>query len=398
MNNPAFVIGGVGLVRSLGEVGIPVLIGSDVTTNIALSSRYCRGKAFFSHFAGDQFPEELERFGKQQKNKLVFFSDDDRAVVNFNRNRKRLEPYFMINMPDIEVVDTLMDKRKFTRHAMELGLPVPVSFTPENEDHAAEIARKIPYPCVIKPTYKEDWWHKDFLRIVGPYRKAIECANAKELLDYYRKIVQINPGMVIQEFIAGNDEQLYSMNSYVNKDFETLAFFIGKKHRIYPIHAGIGCFVETIESKEIEAIGKESARKLGIRGYFNIQFKRDSRTGELKIMEVHVRNSVWAYLATQSGVNISAIGYYDMLGEKYPHPIRYRTGVKYWDLNNDLKAFVDYRKAGEWTFGRWFGSLKGRLVFNIPSLSDPKPMIVDWWHFLLRRASGKVKKGAAPPG
>jgi len=59
---------------------------------------------------------------------------------------------------------------------------------------------------------------------------------------------------------------------------------------------------------------------------------------------------------------------------------------------------MDYRKAGEWTFGRWFGSLTGKLVFNIPSLSDPKPMLIDWWHLMLRRAAGKVKKGAAPPG
>jgi len=393
---PALVCGEIGLVRSLGEAGIPSIVGSYYRDNIALYSRYCRKRLLFSHTASRTFVEELRAFGKSAGRKMVFLSDDDRAVLSFSQYRDELKEYFYFNLPDHELVEAILDKRKFGLLADRLRLAVPKTFTPGSAGEVEEIAEQVEFPCVLKPAHKDDWWHPDFLSVVGLYRKAILCDSRADLLGYYAKVSRINPNVVVQEYIEGDDLDLYSVNMYLDRQSDLKAYFIGRKLRVYPIHAGVGSLVETVHDDEILDVALDAARKLMMQGHFNIQFKRDKRTGKVRIMEAHTRNSLWCYLATASGLNITAIAYYDMIGMPCPLNGSSERGVKWIDLNKDLKAFLDYRKTGEWTLRSWLSSLKGARAFHVHSLRDPLPLAMDTWFLLKRRRNGSMNKGAAP--
>jgi D-aspartate ligase len=393
---PALVCGEIGLVRSLGEAGIPLYVGSYYKDNIALYSRYCRQKLFFSHSSLRSFVNELRVFGEQTKQKMVFFSDDDRAVLSFSRYRDELRDYFYFNLPDHEVVEAILDKRKFGLLADRLQLAVPKTFMPSSADELECISRKMEYPCILKPAHKDDWWHPDFLSVVGSYRKAIRCDTRAELIGYYGKVSRINPDVVVQEYIEGDDLDLYSVNMYLDERSTLKAHFIGHKLRVYPIHAGVGSLVETVRDDEILDAAMDAAQKLKMRGHFNIQFKRDKRTRKVKIMEAHTRNSLWCYLATASGLNITAMAYYDMIGAPCPLNSSLTYGVKWVDLNKDLKALREYRKTGEWTVRTWMASLAGTKTFHVHSLKDPLPLVMDSWYQLKRRHAGGMNKGAAP--
>ena len=400
MNNhhstPALVCGEIGLVRSLGELGIPVYVGSYYDDNIAYFSRYCSKKVHFSHSLSRDFVDRLIALGKEEGRKMVFFSDDDRAVLTFSRHREELAPYYHFNLPDHSLVDAILDKRKFAALAEQAGLPVPRSFMPANEQDALRFASQISYPCILKPSHKDDWWDPRFLTVVGPYRKAILCEDAAALLETYRKVIQINPTVVMQEYIDGDDLDLYSVNLYVDADQRPIASFIGHKLRVYPIHAGVGSLVETVKDEEIQRTALDAVRKLGLRGHVNIQFKRDRRTHALKIMEMHTRNSLWAYLATGSGLNITAVAYNHMIGSTSLPKNGLRYGVKWIDFNKDFKALLDYRKSGEWTIGRWLATYRGKKVFHVHSLKDPMPFLMDSW-FLAKRSLAQMNtRGAAP--
>jgi predicted ATP-grasp superfamily ATP-dependent carboligase len=154
--------------------------------------------------------------------------------------------------------------------------------------------------------------------------------------------------------------------------------------------------VETVRQDEISEAARAAAQGLGLRGHVNIQFKRDRRSQMLKIMEMHTRNSLWAYLATGSGLNITAIAYYDMIGRPCPFPNGVRYGVKWIDLNKDIKSLADYRKTGEWTVSRWWRSYTGRKVFHVHSLRDPKPLLMDTWFLMKRSLAQRNGRGAAP--
>lgn len=390
---PALVIGGIGLVRSLSKTDIPFFVGSDIAKTPILYSRHSKNKVMFSTFQTEKFIEELQTWGKSLSQKAVFLSDDDRVVLLFSRYREKLEPYFHINMPDKETVDAILDKQKFPVLAQNLDLPVPRSYLPKSVDELKKVIGDLIFPVIIKPAHKEDWWHPDFAVKVGAYRKAINCDNQDELLDYYSRIVQINPNAIIQELVPGEDFQLYSINLYIDKNYKLIANFVARKHRTFPIHAGIGCLVETIYNQEILDLSIEIAKKLRIRGFCNIQFKRDVNTDKFKIMELHTRNSVWSYLGTVSGSNITAIGYYEMVGREYPGSINFKPGVKYLDILRDVRAFFDYRIIGEWTFFNYLKSLRGTRCFILFAWNDPMPFFMDCWisfKQLLKRKLNKI--------
>ncbi len=381
----AIVLGGMSIVRSLAEARLPIILGSDARNASVIYSRYPRRTIFFSHYDSASFIDELCALGESLDEHAVLFSDDDRAIHAISRYRDRLSPYFRFMYPSHEIVDGLLDKRRFAGLAGELGLPVPRTAVPRTIEELDIAAGTMTYPCILKPAHKEDWWSPEFVARVGSYRKVISCASREEILHAYRKVSEIGPEVILQELVVGRDDQLYSSNLYYNASGKLDGYFAGHKKRSYPIHAGIGSLIETVDSDEVMRLSTCAAEKLGMRGYYNIQYKRDVRTGELKILEIHVRNSSWGYLGTAAGVNMPAIGYCDMTGRAYNGARVPRPGVKFIDIKRDIKAFRAYRKTGEWTLGAWLGSLRGKRVYDLLSWRDPLPFFMDVWLSIKRK-------------
>ncbi len=392
---PALVCGEIGLIRSLGEVGVPVYAGSYYKDHIAYYSKYVKKRLHFESSLSHDFVKQLVDLGKAERRKMVFFSDDDRVILTFSQYRGDLAPYYYFNLPDAEVVDSLLDKRKFALLAEQYDLPAPRSFIPSSSEEVKCAGSKMEFPVIVKPAHKDDWWDPKFKQLVGPYRKAIMCQDIDSLTDLYSKVAQINPAIVVQEYVEGDDNDLFSVNIYLCKNSDKLGYFIGHKQRVYPIHAGVATVVETIRNDEVGKLALDIMNKLGLRGHVNIQFKHDRRTGDYKIMEIHARNSLWAYLGTASGLNLAAMAYRDMVGLNNPEVPVPHYGTKWIDFNKDLKALFDYRKAGEITTSTWLKAYMGRKAFHIHSLRDPKPFLMDTWFFLKRYLRATRRSGAA---
>lgn len=376
---PALLIGSTGLLRSCREAKIPFYVGSDIGENPTLFSFHSVKNVRFSEYQSGRFVEELIAFGKSVGRKLAIFGDDDRATLSISRSRELLEPHFYFNFPEKERVEELLDKQRFASVAEGLGLPVPKSVRAECPDEVISKAVRLDFPLIMKPWYQDAWWHPDFVRIVGGHHKAIRCETDNDLVSVYKKVMQINPNVIIQELIPGDDSQHFSINMYLDRSGSLNGYFIGHKHRLYPIHAGRASYVETIKNDEILELSKEIASKLNIKGFCNIQYKRNSKTRELQIIEMHPRISYWGFLSTASGVNLLSIGYRDMLGIEVIENTDYRVGVKFIDLKRDIKALLQYRRTGEWTIPRWIRSFSGKKVFDIFSFRDPLPFIMDVW-------------------
>ncbi len=398
---PALVIGGIGIVRNLGEEGVPIIAGSDIPRNHILYSRFVTRRAMFTDYTSRAFIDELIALAKREGRRLMFFSDDDRALLTFAQHQEELRPWYYFNIPPATTVDAVLDKRKFAELAQDLGLPVPWSMAPATMEALRAELPRITYPCIIKPTHKEDWWTPKFREVLGHYRKAIECYTQEELLGYFEKVLKVNPNPLLQELVVGDDAQLYSVNLYYDRDYALKGFYAAHKHRTYPIHAGQGCMVETVKDDSIIEISREVARKLRVNGLCNIQYKKD-RNGVLKIMELHVRNSVWSYLGKASGMNLYYMAYLDQQGYEYPYPVQYEAGVKFVDMKRDLKAILAYRKTGEWTIARSLRSLRGKRVYHIFNWADLLPFFADTWFEILDRLEKKpaaaTKEGGAPVG
>jgi len=384
----ALVFGGIGLIRSLGEAGIPV-IAAGGPGRFEYSSRYVQRSMIFSDYDSSAFIDELIRAGKQFESKPTVFTDSDMALKAFSRHREVLEQYYHFLFADKELIEDLVDKRRFGILAKTHHLPIPLTYVPKDADDLKAISELLQYPCIIKPENQELWARKDVAEAIfgGEFSKALKIQSSKELLSICRKLAALGNenNYVIQEYIDGRDEMLYDLHVYLDGHSEVRAAFVGQKIRTYPIHFGMGCYTRSVDRPDIIKVGVSALRNLGYKGAANMNLKV-APDGRITILEINPRYSLWTYLGARCKINIPLINYMDLIGKPYSSPTTYTTNV-YWCLGgNDLRAFLRYRASGEWTFRLWLGSLFHRKVYQYFNWYDPLPFVLAVVQFTVLRA------------
>lgn len=372
---PALIVGEKGLLTSIAATGIPVILGHELKNSPVLRSKYARFKVPFSSYDSPEFINELCRLGEVIGRKMVILSDDDRALLNISKNRQELKPYYLFLYPENNTVEKLLDKQSFSELAADNELPYPKSYEVNSKIDLSITTSKITYPCIIKPAQRHYWWGKTFTDTLGYYKKAIKCENIQELEYIYGLISKINPSVVIQEYVQGEDDQHYSANIFADKNGVIRGFYIAQKLRVYPVSAGTGTYIKTVNNKEVEQIIFEIVSKLKLKGLLNIQFKKDSKTNKYMLMEIHIRNSLWSLLGGKAGANLGE-QYYKYLTSKYKHDqkiLTARPDVKYINLSHDILAALEYYREDKLTLYQWMKSLQGDRVFALTSISDPLP-------------------------
>lgn len=371
----ALVIGQIGLVHSLGEKGIPFILGLEKDSNCTRYSKYVKNVTYFSSFKSEAFIDELCKLSESFADKLVIFSDDDDAIYTISEHRERLKDHYLFSFPEKETVSHVLDKQLFSVFAMKHDLPAPKSFNISSREELISALDECEFPCIIKPVFRSDWYHKDFTSVVGKYKKAFVLDNKEDIVNLYDKISIINPDLVLQEYIEGDDKLHFSVNMYVDDNYVTRGIYIAQKFRVYPIHAGMGSFIKTVRDDEVEKVSNQIVKKLKLKGLLNIQFKKDSRNNKPYLIEMHFRNSVWGNLGPAAGVNLYYQYYKGLIGEELPISEPAKVDVKYINLERDILGFLEYRAAGELTFLEWIKTYSGKVTYGDLKLTDPLPFI-----------------------
>jgi predicted ATP-grasp superfamily ATP-dependent carboligase len=141
----------------------------------------------------------------------------------------------------------------------------------------------------------------------------------------------------VQEWIPGGDDALYTLGSYVAEDGRALGVFSGRKLRQTPRSIGTARVAEAVWIDEVVDRGRALLRELGLWGISQVEFKRDPRDGEYKLIEVNPRLWEWHGLAAACGVDLALIAYRDVTGE-HVEPVRMRAGAKRWAITLARRA------------------------------------------------------------
>ena len=374
---------GLGLLRSLGQSGVAVLALDPNPDAIGLCSRYAIA-ALVCPDAGEQesdFLDFMDQLGERLRHPGVLFLTRDQDVSTVSRNQARLEHHFLVPFARWEVLGRIVDKQGQYAVAKEIGVPLPVTRFPQSEEDAAESARSVPYPAILKPAY-----HVKFSQRFGV--KGFVANDPNEALDHYRRGAAQGYQMMIQEIIPGEEHRLYSYGSYLNREHVPLAEFTGRKLRQYPRVFGTCRLGESCAAPEVAELGRRMLRALGFWGISHVEFKLDPRDNLLKLMEVNARNYQWQHLATLCGANLAHVAYQDVLGQN-PTPVQATAYGKRWVLAaTDLMVAPREMLRGQLSLRNWLSGWRGVSVDGILSWHDPRP----GWRYLrgqvLRRLRG----------
>jgi|SRR5579864_1644398 len=385
--------GGLGIVRSLGRLGVPVYcIDTDAWTP-AFSSRYCRRR--FIVDIENSPPEEsvarLLKIGNQIGGRPILIPTTDRSTVWLADNAGALRSEFRFPSQNAALVRLLCDKSRMQQLAARCGVPTATSVVPRSKDDLLNFVETAAFPVMVKATDDER-----LRRSAGGTKFLIR--NRRDLLDLYAKVdTPEDPGFLLQEFIPGED---WMFNGYFDQNSRCLFGAAGKKIRRFPVSTGVTSLGVCLSNETVERINAAFMQAIGYKGILDIGYRYDYRNGQYKVLDVNPRiGCTFRLFASTSGLDVSRALYLDMTGQSVP-PATVSDGRKWMVEDFDLASAFLSRREKNLTLKDWLKSLKGIQETACFSIDDPLPvllMAVTNCTELYRRARRKLVPRSAEP-
>lgn len=392
----AVLCGDLNMLRCFVDAEIPTIVVSSDPKDITFNSRYCQHKEVVANplKESDKTVQDLVKLGERFSEKPVLFYGDDTMLLLISRNRKLLAKYYRFLLPEPDVVEGLVDKIQFARLSDSLGFTVPRTIVSNQIKNIGDVMKYLSPPGILKPKTHIEWFRSNtIMENGGKPRKALKFNDLDEFKYLYNSIKKFTDEFVIQEYIEGGADNIYSFHAYLNAHLEPLAYYVGRKIRTYPKESGVSTYIELVEEPEVVRLGLDILKKLNFVGIVKIDFKRDIRRGRFYLLEINPRFNLWNYLGAVCGINLPLIVFFNLLGQNSIHYEDYRTDVRWLSFGSDLRTFLrDYRKEDNLSIGGWLLSFKGKKIYDIFSWRDPYPLIISFSHYLKALFRRIVKK------
>lgn len=304
---PAIVIGGginaLGVVRSLGAAGVPVIVVDDDKTSPAMRSRYGR-KLLAPALEGSLLIGYLQQLAGELGGPAMLFLTEEKAVNTVSERRGELPLALLIRLPEHQRLMALMHKQGFQELAEAHGAPVPRTARMEGMQDLEKVAA-LRFPCILKPSKKSYTYGARF-------KKAYKVSSVSEVAALYQEIEPVLADMVVQEWIEGSDAEIYFCMQYIGGDGVVAASFTGRKIRSWPPHVGgtASCTAAWEEATELNEITSAFFKQVGFAGMGSMEYKRDARDGRFYMVEPTVaRTDFQEEVATVNGCNLPYAAY-----------------------------------------------------------------------------------------
>lgn len=368
------MLGGLNLTRAVGLSAIPAVVASPRHDWPAFVSRFAHGTLVLPPLDDPAaVTDVLVRAGRRLRDsvgcKLPLYYGDDDYLALIQSNYEALAPYFGVILNEPEVARALIDKDRFEGFARSRGLPVPRAIAWEELEGWTG-------PVLAKPKVKLRYHSSAiYQRLFGGAGKARVFPNgaAAAAMPLVR---QLREKLLFQEYVQGDDRQLWSFHGYADEKGELLAWFVGHKLRTHPALTGCSTFLELVHNEDCARVGREIAARIPLRGVFKMDLKRDAASGAWYLLEVNARSNLWHYLGARNGISLPRVTYDYLLQGKRPGPISYRTRYRWVAMRGDFRAYRELRQRGELSAAGWLRSLgEAPLVYDVFAWTDPAPFV-----------------------
>ena len=396
-NKPyAIVVGldcitGLQTARILAGRGVPVIAIAKDAAHYCCRTKVCEA-IHEADTAGEDLIRKLTELGPKLGVKAVLYPCTDMSVLLISRNREQLKKWYHIALPEPQVIELLMDKISFYTFAEQKGLPIPKTFFLRNQQEAWEAAHEMEYPCILKPPIKTSTWEEN------TKAKVFKIASRKELLNQYECCSGWAEVLMAQEWVEGNDADLYSCNCYFDAKSEPMVTFIARKLRQWPPETGTSCLGEECCNDVVLDESVRLFRSVNYYGLGYVEMKRDARTGKHYIIEPNIgRPTGRSAIAEAGGGELLYTMYCDCVGLPLPeNRQQHYSGVKWIYLRRDIQSALYYWRRGDLTLKEWWKSLQGRKSYAVLSWTDPGPFIADLVGVAGQLITGRFHKAKRP--
>jgi D-aspartate ligase len=348
--------GGVGIIRSLGRLGIPVYGVHQDLREPAARSRFLR-RVFRWDFSSAPAADSLSFLldvARQIGRQPLLLATSDITALFIAENAEILARDYLLSAPSSEVVRCFVSKRQTFELCHKLGVPTAATASPQSREEVMNFARATGFPVVMKGEDGE---------FLGRNRKRLRVAivaDENELLELFDlNAATGRPSIILQEYIPGGDDAIWMFNGYFNDRSQCLFGATGRKLRQFPPHRGSTSLGICARNEAVETQTTRLMQAVGYRGPLDIGYRFDARDGQYKLLDANPRiGSTFRLFAAENGLDVARALYLDLTHQSIP-PAQVSEGRKWIVETNDLVSSWSQFRERQLTLGAWMRSLRG---------------------------------------
>ncbi|WP_344962110.1 ATP-grasp domain-containing protein [Streptomyces thioluteus] len=334
--------GGVGAIRSLGRLGVPMYAITEDRWTPAAASRYLTA-GFVWPTTGTERAEELVagllRIGDRIGRPAVLLPTDEEAAVLIAEHADELAGRFLFPPVERELPRRLASKQGLHELCVEHGVPAPATLFPASYEEIEKYAGTAVFPLVAKN--REAFERRRRPAVPGTTR----IADAGQLLELARDWGPC-PGVILQEYLPREAAEDWIVHAYFDADSAPQALFTGVKVRSWPPHAGMTANAYIVDNPELAAMAAQFIKQIGFSGIIDLDWRFDRRDGRYKLLDFNPRmGAQFRMFENEAGVDVVRAQHLDLTGRRVPEGEQL-AGRRFVVENIDLPALAAYRRSG----------------------------------------------------
>ncbi|MBV9060123.1 MAG: carboxylate--amine ligase [Pseudonocardiales bacterium] len=359
-NTPAVILkldhnvmhhGGLGAIRSLGRLGVPVYGVHEDPLAPAARSRYLRGRWIWRPEPDDvhRVRTGLVTLAKRIGRRSVLIPTDDAGAIFLAEHGSDLRQYFLFSDPPAGLPRQLAGKYTLYQRCRELGVPCAAAALPGTLRDARRFAEQSGFPLVAK--LATPWQSKGAKKL----RSTTVIRTHDDLTQIWRACEESGSGaLMLQEYVKGWD---YFFHAYCDTQSRCRPGFVGSKERSYPAQAGLTSLGRWVDNPALHEQASELLACVGFRGIVDLDYRFDPRTGTYKLLDFNPRlGAQFRLFSDSAGVDVVVAAHLDLTGRQIPLGSPH-LGRSFLVENYDPIAALAYRRLGL-DLKSWVASLR----------------------------------------
>ena len=383
--------GAVGIIRSLGRMGVPVYGVVEDRFTPAAVSRYLTGALIWETRSLDasRLLAGMAIIGERLNRPTVIIPTDDAAAIFVAEQTDTLQQWFILPQQPAMLPRTLSNKRELYLLCKRIGVACPESVFPSSIDDVREFVEHASFPVVVKAA--ESWLVPE-----GGRTTSIARTPEQACAIYRSTEKQHVPHLIFQVYIPPAYGEDWFYHGYRNVRSNCSVGFTGKKLRSYPPFAGPTTLGKAVVNEPLRQQAEVLLQAISYSGIMDLDYRFDKRDGQYKLVDFNPRiGAQFRLFEDSAGVDVARALYLDLTGRRVPRsrPITGRTFIA--ELH-DVAASIGYFRQGGLTVHEWWRSLSGTRELSWFSRDDPLPFLMMYIRLLVRVVKRALRMRLTP--
>ncbi|MDA8322268.1 MAG: carboxylate--amine ligase [Actinomycetota bacterium] len=359
--------GGLGVIRSLGRLGVPVYGVHEGPWSPAARSRYLEGRCFWQPPVADEARvlTDLRRLADSIGRPAVLLPTDDAGAIFVAEHAESLRSRFLFPEQPAGLPRRLASKQELPGLCSEQRFPCPDSVVPRSLAEATSFTTRAGFPVAAKLTAP---WQD-----AGDLRSTTIVTGLAELEDLWLAADHAGTSLLLQEFVPGRPGDDWFFHGYRDRDGVCRPAFTGVKERSYPAGAGLTSFGRSRPSARLRQEVTGLLDRIGYHGICDLDLRFDARDGQYKLLDFNPRlGAQFRLFRSFAGVDVAIACYLDLTGQPIPDAGQV-PGRAFLVENYDPLAAVSYWRRRDLRLGDWLRSVATASEAAWFAWDDPAP-------------------------